>query len=70
MTFPRPKGSLGIISEGIKPPKDKMFVMLLLGVTNADGSEPLNPIQVLKDLGWTLESLPAPANVLIRGEDY
>lgn len=32
--------------------KKKLYVMVLLGVENRDGTEPLDTKQVFRDLGW------------------
>lgn len=44
----------GWIWLDFKPPKGRRFVFLLLGDEPADESEPINPTEALKALGWTL----------------
>ena len=35
-----------------KAPKGKVFLAVLIGVENKDGSEPANPLDLMGDLGW------------------
>jgi len=49
---------------GWKPPKDKVFVLVLLGVEDkviTDESEPLNADAAMHEMGWTLAEQQAEA---------
>ncbi len=46
------KDTKAILSANFKAPKGKVFVGILLGVENRDGSEPLNVTEVLKTFGF------------------
>ena len=35
-----------------KAPKDKVYLAVLIGVENKDGSNPANPLDLMKELGW------------------
>ena len=37
-----------------KAPKDRVFLAVLIGVENKDGSEPANPLDLMNNLGWEL----------------
>lgn len=37
---------------GFKPQAGRRFVLLFLGDEGADGSDPLDPIKALHELGW------------------
>ena len=41
-----------------KAPKGKVFLAVLIGVENKDGSEPANPLDLMKELGWQEEKQP------------
>jgi len=41
-----------------KAPKGKVFLAVLIGVENKDGSEPADPVERLKLLGWELQGKP------------
>ncbi len=43
-----------VATASYKAPKGSAFVLVLLGIENKDGSEPLDPIQALQDLGYQL----------------
>ena len=40
-----------------KAPKDKVYLAILIGVENKDGSNPANPLDLLKELGWKQEEI-------------
>ena len=46
-----------------KAPKDKVFLAVLLGVENKDGTDPADPLKLLELLGWQrpTEELPDEA---------
>ena len=39
-----------------KAPNGKVYLADLIGVENKDGSEPADPLSLMKELGWQLES--------------
>ena len=41
-----------------KAPSSKVFLAVLIGVENKDGSEPANPLDLMKELGWQEEKQP------------
>lgn len=43
---------------GWKAPKDSVYILVLLGIENKDGTDPLDPIQALQDLGYQLPDKP------------
>jgi hypothetical protein len=54
----------GRSSFGFKAPAGHRFVVLVLGSEPTDGSAPVDPVAVLKGMGWTppadLDESPAP----------
>lgn len=41
-----------------RAPKDKVFLAVLIGVENKDGSDPADPLELLKLLGWEMQGEP------------
>ena len=41
-----------------KAPKGKVFLAVLIGVENKDGSDPADPLDLLKLLGWEMQGEP------------
>ena len=41
-----------------KAPKGKVFLAVLIGVENKDGSDPADPLELLKLLGWEMQGEP------------
>lgn len=41
-----------------KAPKGKVFLAVLIGAENKDGSDPADPLELLKLLGWEMQGEP------------
>ena len=39
-----------------KAPKGKVFLAVLIGVENKDGSDPVDPLDLMEQLGWKLDN--------------
>jgi hypothetical protein len=49
-------GNKAYMTTDFKPPRGKVFVVLLLGVEDIDGKVPVDPKEVLGRMGWQPKS--------------